>query len=306
MPATLDADLSFCGRELTANEKALIQEVTRECHQLPLTELADTVCELLEWRRPNGSLKTRECYLFLHACQEQGWLPWLPQPRPHARRPHVTRVESRSDPQPPLTGPLRNYLPVRLELIDSTDQRRLFQQYVHRYHYLGYRVPFGAQLRYFVRSGPDPSPVLACLLFTSAAWKMAPRDTAIGWSQAARRINLPRVVNNSRFLILPWVQIPNLASHVLSLAARQLARDWAAQYHAEPLLLETLVDRERYSGTCYQAANWVDVGLTQGRGRMDSTRQAAGSRKQIFLYPLKRRWREGLCQLPEASRGAGQ
>lgn len=308
MPGGRDGELSFCGRELTAGERVLIQQVTRECRHLPLTEVAATVCELLEWRRPNGGLKTRECYLFLQAGQTQGWLPWLPLPRARLRLPHITRVESRSDPQPPLTGPLQSYLPIQLELIDSAsrfsaEQRRLFQQYLHRYHYLGYRVPYGAQLRYFVRSVPSPSPLLACLLFTSAAWKMAPRDAAIGWSQAARQRNLPRVVNNSRFLILPWVQIPNLASHVLSRAARRLVQDWAVHYQAEPLLLETLVDRERYSGVCYRAANWVDVGLTQGRGRMDSSRQASGSRKQIFLYPLNRRWREGLCQLPEASGG---
>jgi hypothetical protein len=306
MPGALAGELSFCGRELTVGERVLIEQVTRECRHLPLTEIADTVCELLEWRRPNGGLKTRECFLFLQACHEQGWLPWLPLPRARLRRAHVTRVEPRSDPQPSLTGPLQSYLPIQLELIDRADQRRLFQQYLHRYHYLGYRVPYGAQLRYFVRSVPNPSPLLACLLFTSAAWKMAPRDAAIGWTQAARQRNLPRVVNNSRFLILPWVQIPNLASHVLSVAARRLVQDWTVHYQAEPLLLETLVDRERYSGVCYKAANWVEVGLTQGRGRMDVARQASGSRKQIFLYPLKRRWREGLCQLPEASGGTGK
>ncbi len=304
MPEMIDAALSFCGRELTAAEKSLVEEVTRECRHLSLTELAFTVCELLEWRRPNGGLKTRECYLFLQACQARGWLPWLPAPRARLRRPQLTRIEAKSNPQPPLTGALQNYLPIELELIDSGDQRRLFQQYIDRYHYLGYRVPYGAQLRYFVRSVPPPSPLLACLLFTSAAWKMAPRDAVIGWSQAARQRNLPRVISNSRFLILPWVQIPNLASHILSLAARHLPRDWAAHYQVEPLLLETLVDRERYSGVCYRAANWMDVGLTQGRGRMDGSRQARGSRKQIFLYPLRRRWRECLCQLPEDSAAA--
>jgi Domain of unknown function (DUF4338) len=298
MPGTIGGELSFCGRELTAAEKALIQEVTRECHHLPLTELAFTVCELLEWRRPNGGLKTRECYLFLQTCRARGWLPWLPAPRARLRRPHLTRIEAQSDPQPPLTGALQNHLPVELELIDRGDQRRLFQQYIDRYHYLGYRVPYGAQLRYFVRCAPLPSPLLACLLFTSAAWKMAPRDAAIGWTQAARQTNLTRVIANSRFLILPWVRIPNLASHILSLAAQRLPRDWAAHYRVEPLLLETLVDRERYSGVCYRAANWMDVGQTQGRGRMDGSRQAQGSRKQIFLYPLHRRWREWLCQAP--------
>jgi hypothetical protein len=135
----------------------------------------------------------------------------------------------------------------------------------------------------------------ACLLFTSAAWKMAPRDKHIGWSEAARQANLPLVVNQSRFLILPWVKVPNLASHILSLSAQQLPRDWLAAYRAQPVLLETLVDGTRYHGGCYRAANWTEVGLTQGRGRMDRSGKAEGVRKHIFLFPLHRHWRERLC-----------
>jgi hypothetical protein len=136
---------------------------------------------------------------------------------------------------------------------------------------------------------------LACLLFTSAAWKMAPRDEHIGWDQAVRQANLPLIVNNSRFLIMPWVRVPNLASHILSLAARQLPRDWLAAYRAQPVLLETLVDAARYHGGCYRAANWTEAGLTQGRGRMDRSGKAQGVRKHIFLFPLHRHWRERLC-----------
>ena len=179
--------------------------------------------------------------------------------------------------------------PLRLQLIEDLAGRRLFQQYMQRYHPLGYRVPYGAQLRYLVRTPSQD--VLACLLFTSAAWKMAPRDTWIGWSDPARRANLSRVVNNGRFLILPWVEVPHLASHVLALAARQLPTDWLAAYGVRPLLLETLVDRP-YTGTCYRAANWICVGQTQGRGRMDRAHQAQGSHKDILLYPLESHWRQ--------------
>ena len=125
--------------------------------------------------------------------------------------------------------------------------------------------------------------------------KLAPRDMCIGWSETARQTNLPWVVNNSRFLILPWVRVPNLASHILSLAARQLPGDWLAAYRAQPVLLETLVDGTRYHGGCYRAANWIEVGLTQGRGRMDRSGKAQGVRKHIFLFPLHRHWRERLC-----------
>lgn len=295
MPVTISGGLPFCGRELMPEELDLIRQITRDFSALPLTELAHTVCELLEWRRPNGGLKSRECYLFLQALETRGWLPRLPLPRTRIRRPRVTAIDSLSDAQSPITGALADYRPLRLYLVECAGDRRLFQQYIQRYHYLGYRVPYGAQLRYFVRSQQPPYPVLACLLFTSAAWKMAPRDTYIGWSATARKINLPRVINHSRFLILPWVQVPNLASHILSLASEQLVRDWSAAYKTEPVLLETLVDETRYHGGCYRAANWIPVGVTQGRGRMDRAGQAQGARKLIFLYPLDRQWRHKLC-----------
>jgi len=294
MPVTIGGGLTFCGRELKPEELDLIRQITREFSTLSLTELAHTVCELLDWRRPNGGLKSREGYLFLLALHERGWLPWLTVP-PKKPRPRSTVWDGRSDPQNPLTGAIGEYLPIQLQLLDNSEDRCLFRQYIQRYHYLGYKVPYGAQLRYFVRSSQPPRPVLACLLFTSAAWKMAPRDNYIGWSQTARQANLPLVVNNSRFLILPWVRVPNLASHILSLAARQLPRDWLAAYRAQPLLLETLVDGTRYHGGCYRAANWTEAGLTQGRGRMDRDRQAEVARKHIFLFPLHRHWRERLC-----------
>jgi Druantia protein DruA len=294
MPVTIGGGLSFCGRELKPEELDLIRQITREFATLSLTELAFTVCELLEWRRPNGGLKSPECYAFLQALHERGWLPWL-SIQPKKLRPRSTEWDQQTDAQAPLTGPIGDYLPVQLQLLDNPDDRRLFRQYIQRYHYLGYKVPYGAQLRYFVRSLQPPCPLLACLLFTSAAWKMAPRDEHIGWSPATRQANLPMIVNHSRFLILPWVQVPNLASHILSLAARQLPRDWLAAYCAQPVLLETLVDGTRYHGGCYRAANWTEVGLTQGRGRMDRSGKAQGVRKHIFLFPLHRHWRERLC-----------
>ena len=293
MPVTIGGGLSFCGRELTPEELDLIRQITRDFSTLSLTELAHTICELLEWRRPNGGLKSRECYLFLLALQERGWLPWLAPPKPIQRRPHRIALDQNSEAQAPLCGWIGDYLPLQLQRLDSSPDRRLFRQYIQRYHYLGYRVPYGAQLRYFVRS-PAGS-VLACLLFTSAAWKMAPRDASIGWDPAVRQANLPLVVNHSRFLILPWVRVPNLASHILSLAARQLPRDWFSAYGVHPVLLETLVDQTRYHGGCYRAANWKPVGLTQGRGRMDRSGKAQSERKYIFLFPLHRRWRERLC-----------
>lgn len=141
MPVTIGDGLPFCGRELTPEELDLVRQITREFSTLALTELAHTVCELLEWRRPNGTLKSRECYLFLQALHDRGWLPWLPPPQARTRRPRITVLDSQSEVQSPLTGSLRDYLPLRLQLLKRREDRRLFQHYLQRYHYLGYRVP---------------------------------------------------------------------------------------------------------------------------------------------------------------------
>jgi len=160
---------------------------------------------------------------------------------------------------------------------------------IERHHYLGYRVPVGAQLRYLVRSKRRGDAVLACLQWTSAAWKMAVRDRWIGWSPAERARNLSFVVNNSRFLILPWVRVKGLASKILGLCARQFPADWQRRYGSRPLLLETLVDARRFAGACYRAANWIALGETRGRGRMDRRHEADGSaRKLVLVYPLCR------------------
>ena len=298
MPITIGDGLSFCGHAVTDAELGLIRRITREFANLALTELAATICELLEWRRPNGGLKGRECYLFLRELHRRGWLPWLPAPQPRHPR---AKVAAEPVPAPDLlTGPLDEHQPIQLLLIEDAANRRLFREYLARYHYLGYRAPYGAQLRYWVRSARPGLPPLAALLFTSAAWRMAPRDGWIGWSDALRQCHLPLVVNHSRFLILPWTQIPNLASHILARASQRLPGDWLARYGVEPVLLETLVDPARYRGVCYRAANWIEVGMTQGRGRMDRSGRAEGIRKQIFLYPLHRHWRQRLCTPPPA------
>jgi hypothetical protein len=171
-------------------------------------------------------------------------------------------------------------------MVEGKSESRRWREQMERYHYLGCRVPFGANLRYWVRHEERE---LACLLWTSPAWKMQARDEWIGWSDEQRRHNLQRIVNNGRFLILPWVQVKGLASKILALSARQMPRDWESRYGQRPLLLETLVDAERFRGTCYRAAIWVPVGQTTGRGRMDREHASYGSAiKDIYVYPLAR------------------
>lgn len=295
---------SFCGHPVSDQQLQLIRDIVGDFPALSLSELAKTICELLDWRRPNGSLKNRECYFFLQQLKESGLLAAIPTIRTTAPQgPRSVCVDEQSDPQTPMLGSVGDYPDLRFELVSNPASRALFKQYIERYHYLSYRIPYGAQLRYFVRTARFPDCVLACLLFKSAAWRMAPRDRWIGWDDRARTYNLPRVVNNSRFLILPWVQIRHLASKILALSAHHLPEDWFSIYKIRPLLLESLVDTARFSGTCYRAANWIHLGTTQGRGRMDRTHQAHGYHpKEIFVYPLVRTAREQLCQIPQ--RGA--
>jgi hypothetical protein len=297
------AKVSFCGRQVSVQDIELIQQLTLDFPNLTLHELASTVSELLDWQRSNGKLKTRECVEFLQQLAAKGCLCGLPallQTKPRGSRPVI--VDPSDDQPAPVSSSLQSHLPIQVRLIDNRADRLLFQQYIQKYHYLGYRIPYGAQLRYFFHSSAPSSPLLGCLLFTSAAWKMGPRDRWIGWEDAVRRRNTCRIVNHSRFLILPWIHVSSLASHVLALMAHQLPQDWWTHYRVQPLLLETLVDVSRFTGTCYRAANWIDLGLTQGRGRMDRYHQRIGqSPKRIFVYPLCRNTRQQLCSPPSIS-----
>jgi len=188
-----------------------------------------------------------------------------------------------------LVGSVEDLGAVTLQEVREAKARRQFRELVGRYHYQGYSVAYGAQLCYLVWVSLPVPRVVGCVRFSSPAWRMAARDAWIGWDEPTRTLNLQRVVNNSRFLVLPWVQVRNLASRVLSVAARQVVVDWPLRYGVEPLLLETFVDGERFSGTCYRAANWIEVGETSGRGRMDRAHARHGaSVKKVLIYPLVR------------------
>jgi hypothetical protein len=288
--------LSFCGRPISVEELILIQDIAKDCSSLGRTEIASTVCELLQWLRPTGKPKTVEYRAFLESLQTEGLLRLPPlriQRRGERSAPPATPSGSSGA---LLEGSIEEFQPLQLEPVSSADDRTLWHEWMQRYHYLGYRIPFGAHLRYFVRvMAPRPIRVGA-LQFSSPAWRMAARERWIGWSESARRNNLQQIVSNSRFLILPWVRIRNLASSTLALAARRLPDDWQARYRIRPVLLETLVDPARFLGTCYRAANWIEVGRTTGRGRQDRDHRRHGvSPKTIFLSPLALNARSCLC-----------
>lgn len=286
--------LKFAGREFSSADLELVRQITADFSVLGITEIARTACELLEWKRPSGGLKNAECRRLIEQLAGQGLLR-LPERRgagaPGPRR--APRTELGESPAE-IQGSAGDFAPLRLEVVrggpaDRGGNHALFKELLDRYHYLGYRVPFGASLRYLVRSPRAPEKVLACLLWSSPAWRMAARESWIGWSDQERARNLQLVVNNGRFLILPWVRVKGLASKILAACARQLPGDWEKLYGYRPLLLETLVDAGRFRGTCYRAANWIPLGQTTGRGRMDRKHAAHGEAvKDLYVYPLCR------------------
>lgn len=271
-----------------------MRQAAADYASLGITEIARTVCEWLDWKRPNGRLKNHECRLLLERLRDDGFLTLPPVRLLGKSGPRVPALTAISDPQPPVVSTVAALERLTVRLIQDSEGP-LFRQLLQRYHYLGQRVHPGANLRYFAEAGDGR--VLAVLQWSSPAWTMAPRDRWIGWSREQRVRNLQSVVNNSRFLILPWVQVKGLASAILAQAARRLPADWRDHYGYEPVLAETLVDSSRFQGTCYRAANWTCLGETAGRGRMDRTHRAQQPAKLIFVFPLSRRARQILCTL---------
>jgi hypothetical protein len=285
-------DITFAGRRFSSQELALMRQAATDYAGLGITEISRTICEWLDWKRPNGRLKNHECRLLLERLREEGFLA-LPSLHHSGRRgPRSVPTDIPSDAQRPIETHVTELEPLRLRLTDASNGS-LFRQFIQRYHYLGYRTPVGAHLRYFVESGGGD--ILACLLWTSPAWKMAYRDRWIGWTADQRARNLQYIVNNGRFLILPWVRVNGLASSILSRSGRQLPQDWHQHYGYTPLLLETLVDASRFKGTCYRAANWICLGETSGRGRIDRHHRTSIAKKTIFVFPLCRTVQLALC-----------
>jgi len=288
----------FCGQVVKKEQINEIIELVETFPKLSRTELANTVCELFSWKRPTGKLKSVECRQFLERLDENGVL-CLPACRSQFVKKSKTKVSrtGKANPQAVISGELKVLLPILLDRVKTQAQRQLWYEYVDRYHYLGYQLPFGAQLRYFIKSSAT-NDILGCFQFSSPAWKMAARDRWIGWTDEQRKASLQKIINNSRFLIFPWVEIKNLASSVLALAMKSVPDDWQRCYGYRPVLMETLVDQKRFKGTCYKAANWIHIGQTTGRGRMDCANKQQGMAvKAIYAYPLTSEFRQELAGL---------
>jgi hypothetical protein len=258
-------------------------------------ELSLRVCDWLAWKSPNGKFQEMSCRVALLKLEKRGIIK-LPQPHTWTNN----RIKATSQVIPireidSVCCSLKDAGRIDLIRIDSSDSKesKLWKDLMERHHYLGSGPLCGAQMRYLIQS--EHYGWLGGLAFSAAAWRLEARDRWIGWSEESRKEHLSRVVCNSRFLILPQVQVPNLASHVLCLATKRIVKDWIERYNLAPLLLETFVERARFSGICYRAANWQNVGMTQGRGRQDRERNGALPIKDIYLYPLHSDARAALC-----------
>jgi hypothetical protein len=276
----------ICGRQFSTQEVALIQEVVTSCAGISRNELAHTICELLNWKRPTGRLKWTEGLQLLERLENLGILVL-----PAKKMSRMVRSEKSISPSgkaavySELTGTVEQFTPIDVELVQSRVQRQLFRELVSRYHYLGYAMPFGARLQYLCYVSRPVRQVVGCLQFCSPAWRMRPRDQWIGWDDATRGRLLQYVVNNSRFLVL--AKIRNLSSMLLGCVLRRLRDDWQKIYGVTPYLVETLVDSQRFYGGCYRAANFIVLGQTSGRGRMDRNHQRHGAQvKTVMVYPL--------------------
>jgi len=287
----VNTPLRYCGREFTTEELALIAELAAS---LPTRRaIADALCDALSWRRPDGRRKDMSARVALLRMERDGLL-LLPPPRNANGNGKISRYQASPQQQLPLAIPssLEALGEVELVVVQTKDASRRWRELVSSYHYLGYTPFCGAQLRYLIES---PSGTLGALGFAASAWSCAPRDAHIGWDAETRKARLHLVVGNARFLILPKVRVANLASHVLSRVARRLRADWQAAYGYAPVLAETFVEAGRFTGASYKAANWIYVGKTKGRGKLDRTNSHALPVKDIYLYPLQRNYRQVLA-----------
>jgi len=284
--------MRYCGREFSNQEISLIRQLRTDNPSLNRTKFSKLVCEKLQWLKMNGELKEMSCRVALIRMQADHLIQ-LPLPTKKAPCSRVRiHFTERTDVGEAVSAPIHLLGQVRLERAIGSSALSLWREYIERYHYLGYTQLPGAQIRYFIYAGTR---LVALLSFSAAAWKTAPRDQFIGWSQEQRQKNLHYIINNSRFLILPWVRSANLASKILSIAAKQLPRDWLELYAYQPVLFETFVDSQRFVGGCYKAANWMYLGQTTGRGKLGRTGKAKIPVKDIWVYPLNKNFKKVLC-----------
>jgi hypothetical protein len=290
----MPVDLRYRGRVVTAEDTFFIRQLIAENPHLSRRRLSAKLCEAWDWKQANGALRDMVCRGLLLMLHRAGEIE-LPATRQTSLNPFVRR----SKPEPvlidttSLNGALSAIRPISVQQVRRTSDESLFNSLMEHHHYLGYEQPVGEHLKYLVWAQGRP---IACMAWSSAPRHLGSRDRHIGWSAEARRRNIRFVAYNTRFLILPWVEVPHLASHILGRIASSLSNDWERLYGHPVYFAETFIDPGRFRGTCYRAANWQLLGLTTGRGKDDMTHRPNRSIKEVLGYPLTPRYRELLSQ----------
>ena len=280
----------YYGRDFTVTEMALLRTLIASPENYHRTALSREFCRRVGWYKPDGGLKEMMARCAMLAMHRDGIITLPPRRRAPPKRKPIVFTSATDPPSSPVPTTLDEVQPLTVRIVVSgTSEGKRWNEFIARYHYLGYKTLVGAQMRYAVddRHG-NP---IALLGFSTAAWRLAPRDRFIGWTSEQREKNLPRVIDNPRFLILPWIRIPNLGSHLLAIMKRRIPEDWTTRYGVTPLLIETFVQRPPYTGAVYQASGWIHVGTTQGRGRDDRHNRFDKPKKDIWLRPLRRDWK---------------
>ena len=297
---------TYRGRSVTESDIAVIKEIIAARPEGSRRFISQEVCRAWEWRQANGVLKDMVCRSLLLLLQSEGLIK-LPPPKckvlnPLANRKKPVKIEVDTT---PIQCPIDELYPIHLKQVRRTRLEKLFNSLISEHHYLGYTQPVGEHLKYIAFSNDRP---IACLAWSSAPWYIGARDRFIGWSSETRQKNLCLIINNTRFLVLPWVEVSHLASHLLALNRRRVSEEWGLVYNHPVYLLETFVDTERFQGTCYKADNWIYVGKTTGRGKLSKSRKPTLSKKAVYVYPLTKDFRDRLnTQGPAASqKEAGQ
>ena len=283
---------SYRGRPITAQDIATIKKIIASNPSMSRRFISKEVCKVLDWRQSNGHLKDMVCRSLLLFLESRGLIKQPPRkcipPNPLAKRKKPGKV---SVDKTPITGFIEGLFSIRLEQVRRTYNETTFNSLISEHHYLGYTQPVGEHLKYMAFSHDRP---IACLAWGSSPWYIGDRDRFIGWSREIRERNLFLIANNTRFLILPWIKAPCLASHLLALNRSRLSQDWKQAYNHPLYLVETFID-PRFLGTCYKADNWILVGKTTGRGKLSNSHKQVLSKKDIFVYPLSKNFRKELC-----------
>lgn len=284
----------YSGRKITEQDIIFIKNLIKSNSNKSRCFISRELCRLWNWRQKNGFLKEIACRKLLKKLEDEGLIVQPPKkcnpnnPFVNRKPPPIVKID-----QSPIKCNIQQIQPIEIKSVRKTKYEKLYNSLIQQYHYLKYSYPIGEKFKYIAFSNNLP---IGCIGWISPAWHIGCRDRFIGWNRTMRINNLHYIAYNTRFLVLPWIKVENLASHILSLNVRVISTDWLNFYKHPIYLLETFVDRSKFSGTCYKAANWIYIGKTTGRGKLDQTNKPNRPLKDVYVYPLNTNFRELLCQ----------